>query len=159
MSTFQNPNQFTQTPILGMPDERANLNVKFCIINPDSTFENFKVGTVLKLVAGTPGDVILVDAAEQGDTPYGVICYNQKKNTYLPGSAVQVYAKLSVLYLEASEAIPRRSRVSFDNGTTGNPTVEIATDSNATIGEALGQAAAAGDLVRIEVDPAAALTS
>ena len=90
MPTYQNPNQFAQTPILGMPDLRSQPNSFFVTINPDSVFTDFQVGTVLKLIAGT-GPSILVDVALPTEEAIGVIPYNLKKNTFAAGDTVQIF--------------------------------------------------------------------
>jgi hypothetical protein len=155
MPTFQNPNQFTQTPVLGQPDLRSQPNVFFATINPDSTFADFQVGTVVKLVAKA-GPQIVVDVAAPTEEPYGVIAYNLKKNTYLPGDTVQVYADLSVLYLETAAAVNRGQKLRFTN-TGGSPTVQPVSGSNTVIGVALDQAAAAGGVIRVQVKPSPAI--
>ena len=149
MPTYQNPNQFTQTPILGMPDLRSQPNSFFVTLNPDSVFTDFQVGTVLKLIAGA-GPTILVDAAAATDTPYCVIPYNLKKNTFSPGDTVQVFGDLSVLYLQTSAAVPRGSKVQFLN-TGGSPTVAVRSGSDTVLGLALDEAADAGDIIRVQV--------
>jgi len=149
MPTYQNPNQFTQTPILGMPDLRQQPNSFFVTLNPDSVFTDFQVGTVLKLIAGT-GPQILVDAAAATDVPYGVIPYNLKKNTFAAGDTVQLFADSSVLYLQASAAVNRGAKVQFLN-TGGSPTVATRADSNTVLGIALDQAADTGDVIRVQI--------
>ena len=152
--SLQNPNQFGLTPVLGQPDLKVQPNAYFATINPDSVFTDFQVGTVVKLSPGA-SPAILVDSAANGETPEGVIVYNAKKNTYVAGDTVQVYAVGSVLYLQASEAIPRGSQVGFDNN-GGTPYITVKGGGEAVIGIALDQAAAADDLIRVRIQPAAA---
>lgn len=159
MSTnLQNMNQFAQGKALGELDLRPNSNVYPAVIDPDSTFENFKAGTVLKLVAGA-SPAILVDAAEPEDEPFGVIPFNFKKNTYVAGDSVQVASDYCVLMLKSSEAIERKDAVQFDNGTTDDPTVAVLTDGSAQLGISLDQTASANQLIRVLVKPAAPVSS
>lgn len=157
MPTYQNPNQFAQTPILGMPDLRSQPNSFFVTINPDSVFTDFQVGTVLKLIAGT-GPSILVDAASPTEEAIGVIPYNLKKNTFAAGDTVQIFGELSVLYLQTSAAVDRGAKVEFLN-TGGSPTVATVSGSNTILGVALDQGAESGAIIRVQIKPAAALAS
>lgn len=154
MPVFQNPNQFAQTPVLGQPDERQQPNSLFATINPDSVFTDFQVGTVVKLVAGA-GPQILVDVADPTEKPYAVIPYNIKKNTYAPGDSVQLFAALSVLYLQTSAAVTRGADVQFLN-TGGSPTVATRAGGNAILGTALDQDSTGGGVIRVLVQPAPA---
>lgn len=152
--SIQNPNQFGLTPILGSLDQRSNNNTYFATIKSNSVFADFQVGTVVKLVSGVSPS-ILVDSAGATDAPEGVIIYNTKKNTYVAGATVQVAAIGSVIYLQASEAIARGQQVDFLN-TGGTPTVGVKSGSNTGLGVALDQAAAAGALIRVRIQPSAA---
>ncbi len=157
MPTYQNPNQFTQSPILGMPDLRSQPNSFFVTINPDSEFTDFQVGTVLKLIAGT-GPAILVDVATPTDEAIGAIPYNLKKNTFAAGDTVQIFGELSVLYLQTSAAVDRGAKVEFLN-TGGSPTVATVSGSNTVLGVALDQGDDTGAIIRVQIKPAAAIAS
>lgn len=149
MPTYQNPNQFSQTPILGMPDLRQQPNSFFVTLNPESVFTDFQVGTVLKLIAGA-GPQIIVDAAAATDVPYGIIPYNLKKNTFAPGDTVQMFADGSVLYVQTSAAVDRGAKLQFLN-TGGSPTVATRASSNTVLGIALDQAEDADAIIRVQV--------
>jgi hypothetical protein len=151
MSTtaHQNPNQFSQTPNLGSPDLAYSFNTKSAIINPNSVATGLQVGQAMKLIAGNvPG--LVVDQAAAGDVPYGIIANVLKKNTYSPGQAVELSCAGNVLYLESAAAIVRGALV--ENVPTG-PTVQTKA-SGAVLGRALDQASGAGQLIRIEINPA-----
>ena len=153
MSTtaHQNQNQFAPTPTLGAPDLAFNFNTKSAIIDPESVATGLQVGQAMKLVAGAvPG--LLVDQAAAGDKAFGVIIASLKKNVYKAGQAVEIACRGNVLYLEASAAISRGALV--ENDPTG-PTVKTKS-AGAVLGIALDQASGAGDLIRVEIDPAAA---
>lgn len=152
MSVYQNSNQFAQTALLGAPDLAFNFNTKSVQIDPESVATGLQVGQAMKLVAGAV-PTILVDQADSTDIPFGVIWYSPKKNTSLaPGKTVEVACKGSVIYLESAAAITRGAAV--ENVPTG-PTVQTKA-SGARLGYALDQATGAGQLIRVEVDPAAA---
>jgi uncharacterized protein DUF2190 len=157
MPTFQNPNQFAQTPILGQPDLRQQPNSFFATINPDSVFTDFQVGTWVKLIAGA-GPQIIVDVALPTEEAIGVIPYNVKKNTFAAGDTVQIFGDLSVLYLQTSAAVDRGDKVQFLN-TGGSPTVATVAGSNTVAGIAFDQADDAGGVIRVQVKPSGPLTS
>lgn len=151
MSTFQNQNQFRQTPVLGQVDATVNPNIKSVKIDPASVSTHLQVGQALKLV-DTAGTEIIVDEAAVTDKCYGVIVYNPRKNVYAAGDTVEVACRGSVLYLEASAAIARGARV--QNAPAG-PTVSTLTSygTNCMIGITLDKPTGSGQLTRIEIDP------
>lgn len=151
MSAVLNPNQFAQTPVVGAPDLAFNFNTKSVLIDPESVATKLVAGQAVKLVAGAVPQ-ILVDQAASADKPFGVIIFSLKKNTYTKGQTVEVACKGNVVYLEAAAAITRGATV--ENVPTG-PTVQTKA-SGAQLGIALDQASAAGDIIRVEIDPAAA---
>lgn len=151
MSTYQNQNQFAQTPVLGQVDMTVNPNIKSVKIDPASTSVKLQVGQAMKLV-DTAGVEIIVDEAAITDQAYGVIIYNPRKNLYAAGDTVELACRGSVVYLEASAAIARGARV--QNTPTG-PTVSTLTAYavNCQIGISLDKPAAAATLTRVEIDP------
>lgn len=151
--SFQNLNQTFQTPLLGQPDLSYNFNTKSVVINPDSVATKLMVGQAVKLIAGA-SPVILVDQAASAEQPFGVILYQLKKNTYAAGNRIEIACKGNVIYLEAAAAITRGAIV--ENVPGGTAPVVQTKASGARLGIALDQAAAAGDLIRIEIDPGAA---
>ena len=149
MSSVQNLNQFTQTPGLGSPDLAFNFNTKSVQITPDSVSTKLQVGQAVKLIAGA-SPTIRVDMAASADAPFGVIIASLKKNTYAAGDTVEVACRGNVIYLEAVAAINRGAEV--ENVPTG-PTVQTKA-AGARLGIALDQASGAGQLIRIEINPA-----
>lgn len=151
--SVQNLNQTFQTPLLGQPDLSYNFNTKSALINPDSVATKLMVGQAVKLIAGAvPG--LLVDQAASAEEPYGVIVYQLKKNTYAAGNRIEIACKGNVLYLESAAAITRGATV--ENVPSGAYPVVQTKASGAGLGICLDQASAAGQLVRIEIDPSAA---
>lgn len=151
MSTVQNLNQFAQTPGLGSPDLAYNFNTKSVQIDPDSVATKLQVGQAVKLVAGA-SPTIRVDEAASADQAFGVIIASLKKNTYAAGDTVEVACRGNVLYLEAAAAITRGALV--ENVPAG-PTVQTKA-AGAVLGVALDQASGPGQLIRVEIAPAAA---
>lgn len=148
-----NQNQFAQTPTVGSPDLAFNFNTKSVLLNPDSVATKLMVGQAVKLIAGAV-PVILVDQAGAAEQPYGVIIFSLKKNVYAAGNTVEVACKGNVIYLEAAAAIARGAAV--ENVPGGASPVVQTKAAGARLGFCLDQATAAGQIVRIEIDPAAA---
>lgn len=110
----QNPNQFSQVPLLGQTSMALQPNVLPCIFNPNSAAPELQVGHVVKLVSVSANQIV-VDLAAAGDIPFGVVGYNLKRNTYLPGDAVGIASGLSVMYLQASAALEAGDPITFNN--------------------------------------------
>lgn len=146
-----NQNQFAQTPVLGAPDLAFNFNTKSVLINPSSVATKLQVGQALKLIAGNVPQ-ILTDEAGSTDIPFGVIIFSLKKNLYAAGNTVEVACKGNVIYLESAAAITRGAAV---ENVPASVTIQTKA-SGARLGYALDQATGAGQLIRVEIDPAAA---
>jgi hypothetical protein len=151
VSTFQNQNQFAQTPVLGQLDFTVNPNIKSAKIDPASIATVLQAGQAMKLV-DVAGTEVIVDVAAVTDKAYGVIPYNPRKNLYAAGDTIDLACKGSVVYLETSAAIARGAKVQLDP--TG-PTVATLTSlaTNCQIGQCLDKPTAANVLTRVEIDP------
>lgn len=151
MSTFQNSNQFAQTPVLGQVDMTVNPNIKSAKIDPASTSTKLQAGQFVKLV-DVAGTEIIVDECAVTAKAYGVIIYNPRKNIYAAGDTVEIACEGSVVYLEASAAIARGAKV---QNTPAGPTVQTLTSlaTNCMVGICLDKPTAGATLTRIEVGP------
>ena len=152
VATVLNQNQFALKPVLGQLFQGIAHNVKTCRILTTSTATVLVAGQAVKLVAAVSPEIVVdAVASATADTVYGVIVFNPKKNTYAAGDIVEVACKGSVIFLESSAAINRGTKVATDF--TG-PTVATDTTSTHQItGVALGQVAATGNLIAVEIDP------
>lgn len=152
MAQVQNQNQFRITPIVGAQDLTVNQNIKACRINPDSvSTDPIVAGQAVKLV-DVAGDVPIVDVAAVTEEAYGVLVHDLRHDTFAKGDYVNVAARGSVIFLEASAAIAGGAAV---QNTPGGPTVQTLTSlaTNCRLGRNLTKIAAAG-VVRVEIDPA-----
>ncbi len=156
MSTYQNQNQFAQTPLLGQVDLIAGPNnVISCQIDPAST------ATAAQLTAGSPmkivdvaGTQIIVDTAAITDVATGVIIYNPRKNIYVAGDTIELGCSGTVVYLETSAAIARGVAV---QAATADGLVATRTGaSNAGLGIMIDKPAAANVLARVQIRPTTA---
>ncbi len=151
MSTYQNQNQFAQTPVLGQVDMTSAINIKSVRIDPASSSTVLTAGQFVKIV-DVAGTEIVVDEAAVTEKAYGCIVYNPRQNTYLKGDMVEIACKGTVVYLETSAAIARGAKV---QNTPAAPTVQTLASlaTNCQVGICLDKPAAANVLTRVEVDP------
>lgn len=150
MSTFQNQNQFIQTPVLGQVDLTYSTNIKPVKINPASVATILQAGQSFKLV-DVAGPEIIVDACTAlTDTPYGVAVYNAKKSLFFAGQSIELACAGTVMYLEASAAAARGASVQLDP--TGPTVSTLVSPTNAKIGQFLDKPASAATLVRVQIE-------
>ena len=149
MSTFQNQNQFSQTPVLGQVDLTYSPNIKSVKIDPASTSLYLQAGQAFKIV-DVAGPEIIVDAVSAlTDTPYGVAIYSPKKNLFAPGQTIELACDGTVVYLEASAAAARGASAQL---LFSGPTVAtLVSPTNGKIGQFLDKPAAAATLVRVQI--------
>jgi hypothetical protein len=152
MATYQNSNQFLQTPVLGQVSEVVNPSIISVKINPSSAATKIQAGQAVKIIDGTANEILAdVVASATADKVFGVIVYNPKKNTYVKGDTVEIAMEGSVLFMETSAAVARGATVATD--WTG-PTVAVdAVASHQQTGLALDKATAANQLIRVLVKP------
>ena len=107
-------------------------------------------GTVVKLV-DVSGDKPAVAIAAASDTPFGVVQYEAKKNsyTYAAGAdnSITIASFASVIKLEASAAIAAGAKVEYVP--TGAKVVTNST--GVAFGKALDKATASGDIIKVMV--------
>lgn len=153
MSTFQNQNQFGQTPLLGMVDLISGPNNVVSVrIDPASTATaaQLSVGAPLKIV-DTVGTDIIVDTAAITEACFGVIIYTRRKQLYAAGDVVEIAIRGTVVYLETSAAVARGANV---QAASANGLVATRASTNFRIGKMLDKPAAANVLARVLIDPA-----
>ena len=162
MANVFNMNQFKKKDIVGVLDQNAGgLNTAFTVrIDPDSAGSDIVAGTGLVFVDGGANDpltgVPIVDIITDDTTILsGARIYDLEKGLAQPGDIVQMSFKGCVQKFEAAGALNRNVAVSLVNATPG--TVK-AVGTDAQFGITLDKAAAAGDIIRVIVDPAAPTT-
>lgn len=152
-----NQNQTFQTPMLGMVTMDRQPNTVSAQIDPASTATVITAGCAVKQV-NVAGPQIMVDVtANPADAGvFGIIPYNMRKNTYVPGDVIEVVCSGGYLMLKASAAITPGQIVAVTNPSvaTNDPTVaNTTTVGDFVAGRAVGKAAAAGDLIKVLVQP------
>lgn len=153
------PNQFTQTPVLGMCTIDPQPATIPCQLNPSTTAAagTVTVGCAVKLVQYA-GDQIIVDVTTSAsDGPvYGIIEYSRRGNTYVGGDQLQVASKGNILHHWANGVINRGQRVSITNPASTATPPAVSADTTAgdfTVGFAIGYSPAQNNFVKIQVDP------
>lgn len=147
MSTYQNSNQFTQTPVLGQLSMVPNPSLMSVKIDPSSVATKLQAGQAVKIV-DVQANEIIVDQAAITDTKFGVIVYNPKKNVYAAGDTVEIAINGSVVFLEASAAIARGAKVQLDP--TGPTVATLASlGTNTMVGVCLDKPTGSGQLTRV----------
>ena len=154
----QNQNQLAQTPMLGQLTNDPQPSTFACQIDPASVAAVICAGQSVKLV-DKAGPQIMVDVcASTSDGPvFGVIIYNMRKNQYVAGDTVEVLGSGGVILLASSAAIARGANVAITNNTvtTNDPTIASdATSNDYVTGITMGKASAAGQLIKVRVQPA-----
>ena len=152
MSTYQNQNQFAQTPLLGQVDLIAGPNnIISAQINPASTAtaNQLQAGSPMKIV-DVVGTQIIVDAAAITDVAIGAIVYNPRKNLYVAGDTIEIGCAGTVMYLETSAAIARGASV---QAATATGLIATQASPNAALGQMYDKPAAANVLARVRIAP------
>ena len=151
----QNQNQLTPSVVLGQASMIVNPTVISARLNPAST-AYFQAGTAVKYVTGADGDILVDAVSGATDGPVcGVILYNPRLSKPTKGQMVEIAQGGSYIWLEASAAINRGANVSSAPGVAGTTDPQVTTDTTSThyiTGVAVDQAAAEGDLIRVQLD-------
>jgi hypothetical protein len=153
----QNQNQFIQTPMLAQLTNDPQPSTFACQIDPASAVTVINAGQAVKL-KDIAGPQIMVDICTgPTDGPvFGVIAYNLRKNSYVPGDVVEVVGADGILVLASSAAIARGAQVAITPNTlvTNDPTIATNVVAGQFIaGIALGKASAAGQLIKVKIKP------
>jgi hypothetical protein len=141
-------NQFNQTPEKGQLDGAINLNQLSVKIDDASVADFTDANGFAVTITDNAGKLITVDLATgASDDIFGFIPYEVKSNSYEAGDLLRVAFADSIMLMEASAAIARGADLEIVP--TGNKVVTQSTGTS--IGRALDQAAADGDLIRVLV--------
>lgn len=155
----QNQNQFQQTAMLGQVtmDPQPNTVPAQILPTTAAVAGTIVAGTAVKLVGGAGPQIIVDVCTGPTDGPvYGFIAYDPRKNSYVGGDIISVVGRDGVMMMKSGAAITRGARVSATPAADLVTDPTVSTDVTAThfqAATALGQAAGAGELIKVQVLP------
>lgn len=157
------PNQFVQSPIVGMLQMPYNYNTLTVQVDPSQS-SPIVAGQAVKFSPAVSGVVsaapTVLSADAQADHVCGFVNYNLKNASFGPGDYMEISMKGNVMYLQACSAISRGQYVVscppvVPAGNVGGVSAVTGSSGFDILGFALDQVSA-GQLVRIELECPAA---
>lgn len=148
----QSPNQFAQTPLIGVVDMKVGTtNIMSAIVDSSAANPIFP-GQAVKIVSNTSGGVPrVVPVAAKADAAIGIAIFNIKDLVYNIGQSLEIALWGTVIWQYATGAISQFAEVCLDTTYVGGVQ---ATGSTATaLGWALDGAGSSGGLVRVMLMP------
>lgn len=141
----QDPNQFAQTAQLGMLDLKDSLGTISVQIDA-SVVTALRAGQAVKVVDSAGGIPKVIACSANADDCAGFLNYDVKSPSFKAGDRAEMSMEGNVMFLYATEAIPRFGRVTLDINTIGGVQVVVATER--ILGIAIDKASGAG-LIRV----------
>lgn len=147
-SANQSPNQFVQSPYLGMLDLKYNPDTIAAQID-DSEVDVLIAGQAVKFTSDDGGLPKVTKVTSDSDIVAGFLTYNIKNKGFVAFDTVELSMDQNVMYLMSTAAINRGARVMVDLTTKGG--VTPATSGKPVCGFAIDSATAGGQLIRIKL--------
>lgn len=146
----------SQALINGMVSQVPTPDAVQVRLNPSSV-AFFAPGTPLKLIAGVSKEILVDACTSNTDGPvFGLLSYELQKALPVAGQ-VATCVRRGEIMLTASAAVSRGAQVSLSASPTSSLDATFATDSTSghyVAGVAVTQAAGAGSLFRVAIEPA-----
>lgn len=151
-ATTLNPNQFTQSPIVGQIDLRFDYNTVSAQIDVSQATPLY-AGMPVKLVPYTSPNTApkVVGIAATTDEVFGYINFDIKTVAYNAGSLCELSQAGNVIYLYSSAAITQGTQVTPVLSTGGGVAQATGSSGSNIVGFAYDGAAAAGVLIRVKL--------
>lgn len=143
-----NPNQFAQSPYLGMIDLRFPYNSVSVLVDVSQATALY-AGSAVKIVDSADGVPKVVGCAADSDEVLGFINFDIKTVQFLAGVPAEISMAGNVMYLYATGAIARGVLVSLDLTTNGGVRSAAGHTGDKIVGWAYDKATAAGQLIRV----------
>lgn len=125
----------------------ASLDAVDARINPASHSADFYYADWVTLISnGTDAQIMVDEIASTSDVPYGMILYNKRKNTYLPGETIPVIKENAYVGVQAGGAITAGNELEWDYANK----VVVVKNTGKKIGIAQ-QDAALGDIFEMQI--------
>jgi len=142
------PNQFTQSPLLGVLDLRFNTDTVSAQIDASAGTSVFYAGQGVKLVSNALGGIPkVVGCSSKSDACIGFINFDIKTVAFGAGMNCEISMNQNCMYLYATGAITQGAQVCLDPTTVGG--VQATGNSATVVGWAFDGAASAGQLIRV----------
>lgn len=151
-ATTLNPNQFAQTPIVGMIDLRFDYNtvsVQIDVAQATPLYSGMAVKITQTSLSGVP---MVVGCAANSDEVFGFINFDIKTIQFVAGSMAEISQAGNVIYLYSTGAIARGAQVTLDLSTGGGVAQAVGSSGAKIVGWAYDGAAAAGVLIRVKLN-------
>lgn len=142
-------NQFAQTAVLGQLDMPYNFNTIPVQIDVSESGTLY-AGDPIKIVDSPGGVPKVVKCTADSDSCFGFINYNVKNVGYVAGDAAEISQAGNVMWLYATGAIGRGTRVELDLVNGGVAAVSGSGGEN-IVGWAFDKATASGQLFRVKI--------
>jgi hypothetical protein len=142
------PNQFAQSPVLGMVDLRFPYNSVSVQVDSSQATALYQ-GSAVKMVASADGIPKVVGCSANSDEVLGFINFDIKTVQFVAGSPAEISMAGNVMYLYATGAINRGTQVTLDLSSPGSVAQLVPSSGADVVGWAYDQAAAAGALIRV----------
>lgn len=144
------PNSFTMSTFLGVPDLRFNFNtISVEVASTQATA--LSAGQGVKIVDSADGIPKVVACAANADNVFGFINFDIKSQTFAAGDRCEISQAGNVLYLYSTTAIARGAQVTLDLSTVGGVGVLVGSSGANVVGWAYDKATAAGQLIRVRL--------
>lgn len=160
-ATGLNPNQFSQSPIVGMIDLRFDYDTVSAQIDVTQATPLY-AGMAVKLVPTTSPNSApkVIGCSADSDQVFGFINFDIKTVQYVAGSLCEISLSGNVMYLYSTGAITQGSQVVLSLITGGGVAQATGSSGKRLVGFAYDGAAAAGVLIRVKLNtPSFALDS
>lgn len=142
-------NQFEQSVIKGLVDQRQNPSVLSARVKNDEATP-LKAAQAVTMVDSAGGAPEVTAATDDADDIWAFVVFNQKQFEFPKETELEVaFARGSVIYMEASEAIARDAEIAI---VVADQKIKTAAATDRIIGRALDKASGDGQLIRVTID-------
>lgn len=149
-ATTLSPNQFAQSPIVGMIDMRFDYDTVSVQIDVAQATALY-AGMAVKMVDSADGVPKVVGCAADSDEVLGFINFDIKSVQFVAGSMAEISMAGNVIYLYSTGAIARGAQVTLDLVTGGGVAQLVGSSGSNIVGWAYDKATAAGQLIRVKL--------
>lgn len=145
-----NINQFSQSPIVGMIDQRFDYNTTPVQIDV-SQATPLQAGQAVKMVDSADGVPKVVACSADADDCMGFINFDIKTQLFNAGDRAEISQSGNVVYLMAATAIGRGKRVTLEVSTIGGVNQLVGASGANIVGWAFDKATAPGQIIRVKL--------